>query len=70
MEQSGILSKLRDKYFGDVFGHVVETKEATKIVLGFHNVLFPFLVLCSGILSAVITIIWEKLIKCFLFSRI
>ena len=64
MEQSGILNKLRDKYFGDVFGPAVQMTEATKVVLGFDNVLFPFLILCIGFPFTVIIAVCEKIKHC------
>lgn len=61
MEQSGILSKLRDKHFGDVFGHAIEITEVRKVVLGFDNVLFPFAILGIGAQVTIVILICEKI---------
>lgn len=43
LEESGILHKLRKKYFSEALPLDLNTSE--KIVLGFENVVFPFLYL-------------------------
>lgn len=64
------MKKLRDKYFGDVLGRPIEKTQPTKVVLGFDNVLFPFLIIGIGIPLTLILLVCEVLKNCFHVKKV
>ena len=66
MEESGVLQRVRNKWIGqydEAFSIPTEIQALQAIELGFENVIFPFLILSTGICSGGILLAYEKLVR-------
>lgn len=64
MEESGVLQRIRNKWTKPFDVTTAETSENGKIQaiqLGFENVIFPFIIITTGICTGVLLLCSEKL---------
>ena len=64
MEESGVLQRIRAKWtgaFDDLFNESSEETALQAIELGFENVIFPFLIVATGVCVGVALLVFEIL---------